>query len=238
MYSRVPSAVLRLDAAVLLARSRIFLLFWLHACCHPSRRQRRLLHRTQTSHLQSHWLCGLCSESARAARGAARRRASWSRSWRWLGLVACCFRAGPLAESLLPSATTVGGTSRCGPEKGSDSGPGQVQLWRSAGAACSSASFDSSCLLNEVVQRSRPLQGFAVAGAIQLEVAGRTVWRGLPEGCCLRICQLCEAPVVEFARLRGQVAATHLAHGGGDKVCRKAVCVERACTLASCVLSG
>ena len=99
--------------------------------------------------------------------------------------------AGPLAECLLPSATTVGGTSRCGPEKGSDSGPGQVPLWRSAGAACTSgscaaclgASVDSSCLLNEVVQRSRPLQGFAVAGAIG------------PEGCCLRKCQFCEAPV-------------------------------------------
>ena len=101
--------VLRLAATVLLARWRIFLLFWLRASCRPSsertcREQRRLLHRTQTFHLQSHWLSGLCSESLWPAREAARRRASWSQSWRWQGLArngplegargvwACCFR--------------------------------------------------------------------------------------------------------------------------------------------------
>ena len=99
-----------------------------------------LLHRTLTSHLQSHWLSGLCSESLWAAREAAWRRASWSRSWRWQGLArngplegaravwACCFRRIHLQK-------VSGGTSRCGPEKGSDAGPNQVPLWRSAGAA-------------------------------------------------------------------------------------------------------
>ena len=106
-----------------------------------------LLHRTLTFHLQSHWLSGLCSESLWAAREAAWRRASWSRSRRWQGLArngplegaravwACCFwrihlqKVPPLQPRRWAELHDVN------QKKGSDSGPSQVPLWRSAGAA-------------------------------------------------------------------------------------------------------
>ena len=67
-----------------------------------------LLHRTLTSHLQSHWLSGLCSESLwprERLRGVGRRRPG-GRGWpqRAAGIGSCrvgvLLSADPLAESL------------------------------------------------------------------------------------------------------------------------------------------